>query len=289
MALGAILLSASCAKEDPAKAVDFSAPEKQATIQGKLLVNSDVSQQSYAGLSGVTVIATVPYSSLNSSVQNAGSFSASTETNSDGDFTLQVPATAAGVTVTLTVSETQSKQKLPTGDVDGIWSFSIPNQTNVKPGQTLIIPAITGSFEASVPEKATIQGRLLVNANVALPSDNQTYSALSGIIVTATGQSGAEDFSVSGATNASGDFILKVPAPASYVTLTVADKEGTQTQVMGYNNGTPITGAVSGSWSFTINVTPSVVTGQTVKLGSFVGTFAKDDSKKVGDPVNAGS
>lgn len=287
MALGAILISASCAKEDPATAVDFSAPEKQATIQGKLLVNSDVSQQSYAGLSGVTVIATVPYSSLTGVPSATGSFSANATTNSDGDFTLQVPATADGVQVSFAVSKTQSKQTLPTGDVDGIWSFSI-GQQSVKTGQTLIIPAITGSFQASVPEKATIQGRLLVIANVALPSSSQTYSALSGIIVTATGQSASESFSVSGTTNASGDFTLKVPAPSYISSLTVADKEGTQTQAIGSgSNGNPITGAVSGTWSFNLgSYYNSVAAGQTIKLSVAIGSFAADNSKKVGDPVS---
>jgi hypothetical protein len=165
LALGAILVSASCSKEDPAKALDDSvytaAPEKQATIQGKLLVNSNtaLTEQVYSALSGITVIATIPYSNLNSSASgSSGAFSTSTTTNSSGEFTLKVPATASGVPVTLTVNDKDGKQRQQTGtspsgsptsnEISGKWSFFINDYSllSVKSGQTIILESIKGQF-----------------------------------------------------------------------------------------------------------------------------------------------
>ncbi|MDR1341649.1 MAG: hypothetical protein LBK18_00150 [Prevotellaceae bacterium] len=166
LALGAIMVSASCAKEDPAKALDdsaYTAEGKSATIEGKLLVNNDISilaplQQKYAAIQGVTVIATISYSSLNPSSGGSGSYSTSTTTSSSGEFTLKVPATANGVSVTLTVNHTQGKQKriidytsanVPiTSEINGKWSFSINDYSllSVKSGQTIILESAIGNF-----------------------------------------------------------------------------------------------------------------------------------------------
>ncbi|MDR3367318.1 MAG: hypothetical protein LBO71_10195 [Prevotellaceae bacterium] len=152
MALAAVLMSASCAKEDPAKPVDYSAPAKQATIKGKLLMNDNptMSQPKYTAKAGITVIATVPYSELNSG-SSSGAFSASTTTDSKGEFTLQVPATQAGVNVSFAVNDVEGSKTVNsaggtgTETQQGKWSFGIPSAT-VKSGQSKILDAAFGSF-----------------------------------------------------------------------------------------------------------------------------------------------
>jgi hypothetical protein len=150
MALAAVLMSASCAKEDPAKPVDYSAPEKQATIQGKLLVNTDqtLTEPKYSAISGITIIATVSYSELNPG-SGSGAFSTSATTNSNGEFTLKVPSTPSGVTVSFAVNDVEGSRKVSEGNgtktEDGKWSFSISSQS-VKSGQSKILSSTIGTF-----------------------------------------------------------------------------------------------------------------------------------------------
>jgi hypothetical protein len=166
LALAAILMSASCAKEDPAKPIDYSAPEKQATIQGKLLINTNetlpIENQRYSAISGITIKATVSYSSLSGNFSQRGGFTTTTTTNSQGEFTLQVPATEDGVSVSFTVNPKDGRKTVIAGytstntpitkEQSGFWSFYIPQQNSVKPGQIIIIPltTITVSFAEDV-------------------------------------------------------------------------------------------------------------------------------------------
>ncbi|MDR2813422.1 MAG: hypothetical protein LBB79_02015 [Prevotellaceae bacterium] len=160
MALTAVLMGASCAKEDPAKPVDYSAPEKQATVTGKLVINENLtlSPQKYTAKEGITVIASVRYSSLNPSSSSSGAFSTSTTTNSKGEFTLTVPATEAGVSVSFAVNDIEGSQttsdtnkpKLPGGGYptkveQGKWSFDVPSK-NVQSGQKVILESVVGTF-----------------------------------------------------------------------------------------------------------------------------------------------
>lgn len=158
MALAAVLMSASCSKEDPAKPVDFSnvPAEKQATIQGKVLVNKNTTATTpvYAALQGVTVRASVTYSSLGVS-GSTESYSTSTTTDSKGEFTLKVPATASGVPVTFNIdviegTQTQNVVNPTTGtpaplDVKGYWTVSSFSET-VKAGQTIFVTNASTQF-----------------------------------------------------------------------------------------------------------------------------------------------
>jgi hypothetical protein len=152
MAFTALLMSASCAKEDPAKPVDYSAPEKQATLQGKVLINENetLTPQKYSAKAGVTVIASVAYSQLNPGL-GSGSFSATATTDSKGEFTLAVPATSSGVSVTLAVNDVQGSKTVtsPSGSAEvqqGKWSFAISSIYDLQSGQTKILPVIYGYF-----------------------------------------------------------------------------------------------------------------------------------------------
>ncbi|MDR1417228.1 MAG: hypothetical protein LBJ57_07425 [Prevotellaceae bacterium] len=156
LAFGAILISASCTKEDPAKPIDPSsytaAAEKQATISGKLLIVSNISESQaswiYSALPGITIMATVSYSSLGFDDME-GAFAVSTQTNSNGEFTLKVPATTSGVRVSLTVNDTKGTQRQSIGAagmISGKWSFSFSDQS-VRSGQEVIIPAVSGTFQ----------------------------------------------------------------------------------------------------------------------------------------------
>jgi hypothetical protein len=159
MALAAVMMSASCSKEDPAKPVDYSAPEKQATIQGTLLINQNLTAatQTYSGAQGVTVIASVPYAQLGNP-SATGSFSTTVTTGSDGKFTLHVPADEDGANVSIVINDKEgtrteydySQPPLPQGGQPtvakaGIWKFNIGSQ-DVKSGQAIILPATIGSF-----------------------------------------------------------------------------------------------------------------------------------------------
>jgi hypothetical protein len=158
MTLVAVMVGASCAKEDPAKPVDYSAPEKQATIQGTLLIvqNLTAATLTYSAAQEVTVIASVSYSQLGNP-SAAGAFSTSVTTGSDGKFTLQVPADEDGASVSIVVNDREGtrmeydySRPLSQGDYAtvskaGIWMFNINSQM-VKSGQAVIIPAAIGSF-----------------------------------------------------------------------------------------------------------------------------------------------
>jgi hypothetical protein len=158
LALAAVVISASCAKnEDPAQPVDYTAPEMQATIQGKLLIIPDttapVENRWYSALSDVTIIASVSYASLSGDNNAKGAFSTTAKTNEKGEYSLTIPATASGVDVEFAVNDKEGTQKQftdisITGDVLGIWSFTIPPQSDVKAGQVVIIPARAGTFTA---------------------------------------------------------------------------------------------------------------------------------------------
>ncbi|MDR0712043.1 MAG: hypothetical protein LBF67_06850 [Prevotellaceae bacterium] len=154
MALVAVLMSASCAKEDPAKPIDYSAPEKQATIKGKLLINDNttLTTPKYSAISGVTIIASISYSSL-SGDDAQGSFSTTATTDSKGDFTLTVPATSSGVTVNLVANDIQgsltttstSGSGSGTEIQQGKWSFDL-SSPSVLSGQTVILSSVVGTF-----------------------------------------------------------------------------------------------------------------------------------------------
>ena len=155
--LAAALVSASCSKEeDPAKPVDYAAPEKQATIQGRLLVNNDqtVTEQKYSAMAGVLIIASVRYADLNPNGVGAGVFSTRVTTDSRGEFTLTVPATAGGVPVYLAISDVKGSRNeavvSATGTKnekkEGKWYFDPPANLYVQSGQTVILSAIVGDF-----------------------------------------------------------------------------------------------------------------------------------------------
>lgn len=157
MAFTAILMSASCAKEDPAKPVNYSAPEKRATIQGRLLINENttLTTQKYTAKAGITVIASVSYSDLNPNEYVPGSFSTTATTDSKGEFTLTVPATSSGVAVNFSVNDILGSRTvtvtLPSGTdgaeiQQGKWSFSIPTIYNLKSGQEIILSTVSGTF-----------------------------------------------------------------------------------------------------------------------------------------------
>ena len=153
MAFTAVLMSASCAKEDPAKPVDYSAPEKQATIQGKLLVNDNttLAQQKYKAIAGITVIASVAYADLSATGQGSGSFSTTATTNSSGEFTVAVPATSSGVMVSFAVNDIQGSRTVNSSSGTGTelqqgkWTFSI-SPMSVKSGQKIILDTEVGLF-----------------------------------------------------------------------------------------------------------------------------------------------
>jgi hypothetical protein len=174
LALAAVLMSVSCSEDDPAKPVDFSAPEKQATIQGQLLINADLTldDEVYsAAPAGTTIRAVVAYNDLGSTA--SGSYTTTATVDSKGVFELKVPASDGGVTVSLTVNDIKGKQKDFTGETDdqgitlvdsqgkaltaeenGVWSFSfsaVASKLNgVVSGQVVILPSVVGTFAEEV-------------------------------------------------------------------------------------------------------------------------------------------
>ncbi|MDR3183797.1 MAG: hypothetical protein LBT49_00105 [Prevotellaceae bacterium] len=161
LALAAVLMSASCAEEDPAKPVDYSAPELQATIQGKLLIIADTTEnpKAYSALEGVVITASVDYSELSSSAITSGAFLTTATTDKDGVFTLTVPATASGVTVKIGANGKWMKEGQRQHDanekrvwVEGIWSFPDlgPDITSVTSGKVIYLSTVIGEFTTNI-------------------------------------------------------------------------------------------------------------------------------------------
>jgi hypothetical protein len=149
---GSLAFVASCIKdEDPAEPIDYSAPEKQATIRGTLLTYDDngVQNAQYVAASSVTIIASVSYSSLSGNSNNNGAYTTSVITNNNGEFTVNVPATEDGVPVDFVVNDKKGTQWQITYDanndpvktsVSGVWRFRINYNYLVYSGQEIIIP-----------------------------------------------------------------------------------------------------------------------------------------------------
>jgi hypothetical protein len=157
LALAAVLMSASCAKdEDPAKPIDYLVPEKQATIHGTLLVNIDTTQvpQKYsAPEEKVTIIANISYADLSSDGGQKGAYSVPATTDEKtGAFILTVPATEDTVSVSIVANDirgtqTQKDQNGSTVSVSGIWSWTFNGlPLKIISGQVVILPAIEGQF-----------------------------------------------------------------------------------------------------------------------------------------------
>lgn len=133
----------SCAKEDTASnlEVDLS---RTATIQGKILVNTDETAVNprWSAPSTVSLIATVPYSSLNA--QASGTYVIPKENisyeSSTGIFTIKAPVSVQGTVVTVKFEDFKGEVRQPDGTgtktVKVIWKSQTRASVTVYPGET---------------------------------------------------------------------------------------------------------------------------------------------------------
>jgi hypothetical protein len=149
-ALAAVALSVgltSCGKEDVAEPLNVDL-NRTATVKGKILVNTDetkaAADQKWSAPGGVTLTATVPYSSLNGSAKT-GDYVVAAEkiqySSSTGEYTITVPVGVNATTVTVKLAQFtgEVKRNVPgttdTKTYSVIWSGST-GSVSVTPGTT---------------------------------------------------------------------------------------------------------------------------------------------------------
>lgn len=159
------LLFSSCAKEDPAIPLNVNM-DQTATIHGKILVNKNeaATTQTWSAPDDFNVIATVPYSSLNSSA--IGDYVIPSENisynKSAGEFTIKAPVGIEGSNVTVKFSDFKGSVRANKGGKEliysVIWKGKSANTGKIYPNETFYLPTwkLNGSahytIEASVNE-----------------------------------------------------------------------------------------------------------------------------------------
>ncbi|RYZ46124.1 MAG: hypothetical protein EOP49_23900 [Sphingobacteriales bacterium] len=105
---------ASCSKEDPAMPLEINA-EQTATINGKILINKDenTATPKWAAPANVQIIATVPYSELNSSASGTYAIKTVSYNATTGEFSIVAPVSANGSVITVKFADFKGEVVVP--------------------------------------------------------------------------------------------------------------------------------------------------------------------------------
>ena len=153
----------SCAKDDPATVVEID-HTRTATVQGKILVNTDetITPARWSAPSSVNFIATLPYSSLHSGA--SGTYVIPQENisynSSTGEFTITAPVGYNGSAVTVKFEDFKGEVRKNVGgnqtNVKVIWKTKTASAVTVHPGETnnLTYWKLNGSTDYTVDTNA---------------------------------------------------------------------------------------------------------------------------------------
>lgn len=150
IALGGLSMGmASCSKEDPATPLEINA-EQTATINGKILINKDenTATPKWAAPANVQIIATVPYSELNSSASGTYTIKNVTYNATTGEFAIVAPVSANGSVITVKFADFKGEVVVPTvvngtpstETIKVIWNSKTANSNNLVPGEVYNLP-----------------------------------------------------------------------------------------------------------------------------------------------------
>lgn len=150
IALGGLSMGmASCSKEDPATPLEINA-EQTATINGKILINKDenTATPKWAAPANVQIIATVPYSQLNSSASGTYTIKNVSYNATTGEFAIVAPVSANGSVITVKFADFKGEVVVPTvvngtpstETIKVIWNSKTANSNNLVPGEVYNLP-----------------------------------------------------------------------------------------------------------------------------------------------------
>lgn len=142
LAVVMVLGLTSCGKEDTATDLNVDL-NRVATVQGKILINTDetISPARWSAPTSVKLIATVPYSSLNSGA--SGTYVIPQENinyGSDGTFTITAPVGVEGTAVTVKFEDFKGEVRVADGtgskSIKVIWKSQTTVSSRLFPDET---------------------------------------------------------------------------------------------------------------------------------------------------------
>lgn len=158
------LFISSCSTEDPATPLNVNM-NQTATVCGKILINRNetVSPQIWSAPENISIMATVPYSSLNSSATGTYVIPLSNITyKPSGEFEIKAPVGIEGSTITVKFFDfkgTVKTNKKGEGTYPVIWKGQTQTSTKLYPGETYYLTTwkLSGSnyyeFEINVDDE----------------------------------------------------------------------------------------------------------------------------------------
>lgn len=150
IALGGLLIGfTSCKKEDPAVALEIN-EEQSATINGKILINTNESDTlpKWSAAPNVQIIATVPFYQLNSNASGTYNINNIAYNPLTGEFAIKAPVGANGTQVNVKFADFKTTVIVPewvdTANVDKtikvIWQGQSTNTPELAPGEVYTLP-----------------------------------------------------------------------------------------------------------------------------------------------------
>lgn len=150
IALSGLLIGfTSCKKEDPAVALEVN-QEQAATIQGKILINTNESDTlpKWSAAPNVQIVATVPYYQLNSNASGTYIIKDVVYNPTTGEFSIKAPVGANGSSVDVKFNDFKTTVIVPewvdTSYVDKtirvIWQGQSTSTPDLMPGEVYTLP-----------------------------------------------------------------------------------------------------------------------------------------------------